>query len=72
MLRVKVYINWAYLIQHVAGVMSYKYGFIVESIEESKDRAGNFAGTITGSILREDIAKLWNVSGVEMMMDLKT
>ncbi len=71
MLRVKVYINWAYLIYHVADLMSHKYGFIVESVEEDKTRAGNFAGTITGSILREDIGKLWNVKGVEMMMDLK-
>jgi len=64
MLRIKCYINWAYLIYHVADLLRYN-GFEVESIDEKKM-------TVTGRVSLDKVAGLWEkIKGLEMMEDLK-
>lgn len=63
MLRVKIYVHWAYLIEHISGLLSYRCGFELESIDLK-------AYTITGRISREKVAKVWETNGLIIMMDL--
>ncbi len=71
MLRVKCYIYDTYLYSHVVGLLQ-QYGLRVESVSPDGDRVRDWRKMwVIGSVSREQVADLWKVRGLMMMMDLK-